>query len=366
MSADEEKAKGNAAFKAKQYAEAVTHFTAAIAADSGNHVLYSNRSAAYAGQEDYKNALLDADKCIELKPDWAKGHSRRGAAFVGLKKLEEATKAYEAGLAIDPDSANIKQELASLKATLGSAAASAATANAPPKPQAAPSGVLGRLAAPLNALILVTAFFYVVPLLGARRAMLSYRVSVGSALLLYASSLFARHPLKFATLRDPAVTGSHEAQLCWLCLIMLVSPPLPFAIVPFGAYALHSVATNYGHVVQKMPGMLRGFVQPRLTFILSEEGGNMVQAFAAISELMVLLAAPLQVAIHGGRVVVLSGFYFQYLARRYVASFWTQHAVKILSEKAAGIFHHRYCPAPVGMLFDRLLALIGSLAARVR
>ena len=49
-------------------------FTAAIEADPTNHVLYSNRSGAHAAKADFKAALLDANKCIDLKADWAKGH----------------------------------------------------------------------------------------------------------------------------------------------------------------------------------------------------------------------------------------------------------------------------------------------------
>uniref|UniRef100_A0A669QT73 Uncharacterized protein n=1 Tax=Phasianus colchicus TaxID=9054 RepID=A0A669QT73_PHACC len=51
---------------------AVRHYTAAIALDANNHVLYSNRSAAYAKQGDYSRALADACRTIELRPDWAK------------------------------------------------------------------------------------------------------------------------------------------------------------------------------------------------------------------------------------------------------------------------------------------------------
>lgn len=36
-------------------------------------------------------------QCVELKPDWAKGYSRLGAAYYGLEEWEQATKAYEDG-----------------------------------------------------------------------------------------------------------------------------------------------------------------------------------------------------------------------------------------------------------------------------
>ena len=81
---------------------------------------------------------------------------------------------------------------------------------------------------------------------------------------------------------------------------------------------------------------------------------------------MVLLMVPLQLMLQGFRVLILASLYFQYVARRHAASFWTQQAVTIISSKAASLFHHRFCPSPIGMLFDKLIALIGNLAARVR
>lgn len=62
-------------------------FTQAIGIEPENHILYSNRSAVYASQHEYQKALEDAEKSISIKPDWAKGQLRKGAAYRGLGDL---------------------------------------------------------------------------------------------------------------------------------------------------------------------------------------------------------------------------------------------------------------------------------------
>lgn len=104
-------AQGNAAFSAGQFEEAVERFTSGIEIDPENHVLYSNRSAAYASLSRYEEALVDAKKVTEIKPDWPKGWSRVGAALYGLRKWDEAIDAYEKGLKLDPDNAQLLQGL---------------------------------------------------------------------------------------------------------------------------------------------------------------------------------------------------------------------------------------------------------------
>ncbi|GIL51593.1 hypothetical protein Vafri_7436 [Volvox africanus] len=111
MSADDLKAKGNAAFSAGNFEDAVKYFTEAIGVDPSNHVLYSNRSAAHASLKHYSAALSDAKKCVELKPDWAKGYSRLGAAYYGLTDFAEAAEAYEKGLELDPSNEQLKSGL---------------------------------------------------------------------------------------------------------------------------------------------------------------------------------------------------------------------------------------------------------------
>ncbi|RKF53208.1 Heat shock protein sti1-like protein [Erysiphe neolycopersici] len=108
------KALGNKAISEKNFDEAIKLFTEAIAIEPTNHILFSNRSAAYASKKDYQNALDDAENVTKLKSDWAKGWGRVGAAKHGLGDLVGAREAYEKGLEIDSNNAQIKSGLSSV------------------------------------------------------------------------------------------------------------------------------------------------------------------------------------------------------------------------------------------------------------
>eukprot|EP00850_Spirogloea_muscicola_P008541 SM000045S16286 [mRNA] locus=s45:622764:624973:- [translate_table: standard] len=105
------KEKGNAAFGKGKYKEAVQCFGRAIVLTPQNAVLFSNRSAAHAGLKDFKQALEDALRAVELKPDWGKAHLRVGIALHGLGRYEEAVSAYEAGLKQEPDYQQLQEAL---------------------------------------------------------------------------------------------------------------------------------------------------------------------------------------------------------------------------------------------------------------
>ena len=96
------KALGDAAFSSKDYATAISNYTSAISVDDSNHVLFSNRCACYQARGEKSKALKDAEKLVAIKPDWAKGWGRLGAANYGLTRFEGAIKAYEKGLKVDP------------------------------------------------------------------------------------------------------------------------------------------------------------------------------------------------------------------------------------------------------------------------
>lgn len=61
-----------AACQAGDFGLAAQLYTEALALDPANHVLYSNRSAAYVRLGKYTQALQDAAKARELNPRWAK------------------------------------------------------------------------------------------------------------------------------------------------------------------------------------------------------------------------------------------------------------------------------------------------------
>ncbi|XP_071730782.1 hsp70-Hsp90 organizing protein 1-like [Rutidosis leptorrhynchoides] len=120
--ADEAKAKGNAAFSAGNYSDAIRHFTDAINLSPTNHVLYSNRSAAYASLNQFTEALTDAKKTVDLKPDWSKGYSRLGAAHHGLRQYDDAVSAYKKGLEVDPNNETLKSGLSDAQSAQSAAA----------------------------------------------------------------------------------------------------------------------------------------------------------------------------------------------------------------------------------------------------
>jgi len=90
--AEKAKEEGNVFAKKQQFPEAVKCYSEAIKRDPSNHLYYSNRSAAYLSLLAYPEALKDANKCLELKPDFGipslllpPRHQRGGTKPVLLK-----------------------------------------------------------------------------------------------------------------------------------------------------------------------------------------------------------------------------------------------------------------------------------------
>lgn len=98
--ADLLKEKGNKAFQAGDIDSAINFFNQSLDIDPDNHIVFSNRSAAYLKAGQKSKALYDAEKCVELSPNWSKGYSRLGAAQQSLKRFDAAIDSFKKGLNI--------------------------------------------------------------------------------------------------------------------------------------------------------------------------------------------------------------------------------------------------------------------------
>lgn len=97
------KEQGNEAFQAGNTQLAISYFTQAIEIDPDNHVIYSNRSAAYMKVDSISKALHDAEKCVELAPNWVKGYNRLGVAQQSLKRFTAAIDTFKKGIELEPN-----------------------------------------------------------------------------------------------------------------------------------------------------------------------------------------------------------------------------------------------------------------------
>ena len=106
--ADEHKAKGNDAYKAKKFDEAVTHYSAAIEALPDEMTYYNNLAAVFFEQKKFDECIEKCKKAIEIgrsmRADYkvvAKSFARIGNAYKAMDKLDEAKRAYEDSLMED-------------------------------------------------------------------------------------------------------------------------------------------------------------------------------------------------------------------------------------------------------------------------
>lgn len=103
--------RGNEMANMGEYAAAIDLFSEAIKLDPNDFRFFGNRSYCYDGIEQYDKALRDANKAIDLSPDWPKGYFRKGRALAGLKQYADAEQAFMQVLKLDRNCEDANQEL---------------------------------------------------------------------------------------------------------------------------------------------------------------------------------------------------------------------------------------------------------------
>jgi tetratricopeptide (TPR) repeat protein len=119
-SAEQEKLKGNAAFKKGDWQAALDHYTAALKLEPGMVAARNNRSLAYLKLGMAQQALDDCTAVLETEGDNIKALLRHAAAAQALGKLQEAETDLERVLQLQPGNKDAEKELQQVRAAGGS------------------------------------------------------------------------------------------------------------------------------------------------------------------------------------------------------------------------------------------------------
>ena len=93
--AEKLKQQANEHFAKGLFEKAIDGYSEAISLDPCNAILFSNRSFAHLKMESYGYSLADANKAIELNPNFIKAYYRRASANFALGKFKVALKDFE-------------------------------------------------------------------------------------------------------------------------------------------------------------------------------------------------------------------------------------------------------------------------------
>jgi len=97
------KERGNEHFREGNHKDAIRMYTAAIAVDPTEFALYSNRAASYLQCNLPIQAVQDARVCVQLRPEWSKGHYRLGCGLQRLGRYQDAIRAFETAVGVESD-----------------------------------------------------------------------------------------------------------------------------------------------------------------------------------------------------------------------------------------------------------------------
>ena len=80
----------------------ITLFSHTLKVTDYNWLVYNNRGIAYYDLGNYKQAIEDYNRAIEIKPDYADAYYNRGIAYNGLGNYRQAIEDYNRAIEIKP------------------------------------------------------------------------------------------------------------------------------------------------------------------------------------------------------------------------------------------------------------------------
>uniref|UniRef100_I1P0K0 Serine/threonine-protein kinase BSK1-like TPR repeats domain-containing protein n=1 Tax=Oryza glaberrima TaxID=4538 RepID=I1P0K0_ORYGL len=105
------KFQGREAVKNKDYRGAMHIYTKAIALNTRDASLFSNRSLCWLKLGEGEKALIDAEACRMMQPNWPEACYRQGAALMLLKDCKNACSSFLDGLKLEPENVEMNNAL---------------------------------------------------------------------------------------------------------------------------------------------------------------------------------------------------------------------------------------------------------------
>uniref|UniRef100_A0ACD5V829 Uncharacterized protein n=1 Tax=Avena sativa TaxID=4498 RepID=A0ACD5V829_AVESA len=105
------KSQGKEAFAKKDYLAAMYFYGLLMEIDPFDAAMFANRSLCWLRKGEGHRALLDAQQCKMMRPDWSKAWYREGAALSFMKDYAGAAAAFREALRLDSKSNEIKEAL---------------------------------------------------------------------------------------------------------------------------------------------------------------------------------------------------------------------------------------------------------------
>ena len=256
---EEAKSAGAAAWASGDWGKALQEFSRAISLASTEgaskdflKTVYSNRSAVNAKLGKLEDALSDAKKCVELDPQWAKGHNRLGAAFYGLRNWTSAYNAYNSALRLDPNDAGSKEArdkaqnaIANANSSRSAGSSSSSSSSSSSAAAATTGGMLGKAQLFTRLALPILFIAYLLPL-GAMVSMTAYRAFSFSALVSVAIQIYSEAGTpRFSTeyLQRAMTTSSGLSVM--LAFVLLSSRPYMLVMVAFMLPVLAALLADY-------------------------------------------------------------------------------------------------------------------------
>ena len=256
--ASEEKELGSQAFKAKNYQQAITHWTSAIKLSAGEKetlkVLHANRSAAYVSTKDFNAALSDANECIKVDNSWAKGFTRKAEALHSLRRFPEALEAYDSAIKLAPaDESSLKKKRDEILRLISSSSSSSSPSVQPNK-QLVNSPVQNWLRLAMFAAILG----YMIPFIGIGINMTCYKVFLISAIVSFGMTLYRNHGVprfNMEYLQRLLLADNTTIMYLMMCCLLLALRPYLLAAVPMLLIEGFLLIHVYGDQIKSNPAI---------------------------------------------------------------------------------------------------------------